>query len=304
MVDIAAPERPWNGEVLVIAGSGRSGTTWLLETMTRHPRTMAVFEPLHPRQVPEAAKLASRLLARGDDAPEVREHVAQVFFGRLRPSWRPWMRMGISKEARPIRRAVQRVYNAYDVLRPPPVRRVVKFINANLMLSWLSSTFQVRIVLLLREPELVVASQRNMGWNADLNRYLQQERLLEHLRSDEVRVARSATSLVERLAVAWCLENKFALQEARKNPTSIRVESFPRLRSERERVFDLMRDLGYSLSEVNFSRSYLTLREKLRSSYRRSRQGEGLSEAEVDTVRRVTEVFEMDDWRNAWEASV
>ena len=49
---------------LIIAGSGRSGTTWILDVIAESNNLRTVFEPLQPYGVPEAQSYGYRYLKR------------------------------------------------------------------------------------------------------------------------------------------------------------------------------------------------------------------------------------------------
>jgi len=116
---------------IFLAGSGRSGTTWIAELMNFDNSYRFIFEPLHINRVPLAKPFGwRRYLRPDDDNPELLDSMKTILGGRFRNSWtdhfnRCWI----------------------------PKKRLVKEIRANLLLGWLHKHFpQVRIVLLLRHP--------------------------------------------------------------------------------------------------------------------------------------------------------
>jgi hypothetical protein len=46
--------------IRIIAGSGRSGTTWVLDALAEANALRPVFEPLHPLAIPQARPFAYR----------------------------------------------------------------------------------------------------------------------------------------------------------------------------------------------------------------------------------------------------
>lgn len=129
----------------VITGSGRSGTTWLAETLAAAPRTAVLFEPLYGRECPGAAAagftwLAS--LATNDNDWAKYYYMRQVLEGKIRNCW------------------------TFRIMTPSmaisPHNWIVKFIRANLLLEWLTTTFPIpKPLLLIRHPCAVVASIRS-----------------------------------------------------------------------------------------------------------------------------------------------
>ena len=137
-------------QAIPIVGSGRSGTTWLGEILSEIPGSALLFEPLHLKQVPEAAAAGfswSAHVRPGTDWPQGEEYLKDVLRGNLITEW-----------------------TAKDmVLNPehPPTFIVAKFIRANRLLGWFCECIPTRKpVLILRHPCAVVASQLREGsWN-------------------------------------------------------------------------------------------------------------------------------------------
>jgi len=134
---------------LVIAGSPRSGTTWLAELLNRIPRSAILFEPEHVQQVPEARKAGltwHTIKDPDEDWAEGRQFFDEVFRGKLISSW-----------------TVSHVPLANAVA---PRTWIVKFVDANFMLGWLARSFPIKPpALLVRHPCAVIASQLRRGWS-------------------------------------------------------------------------------------------------------------------------------------------
>jgi hypothetical protein len=136
-------------ETLVIAGSPRSGTTWLAELLNRIPRSAILFEPEHVQHVAEAraAGISWHTIKDPDeDWPLGRQFFEKVFRGQLISSW--------TVAHVPLTSAVA------------PRTWIVKFVDANFMLGWLTKNFPIRKpALLVRHPCAVIASQLRRGWS-------------------------------------------------------------------------------------------------------------------------------------------
>jgi hypothetical protein len=139
------------GETLVVAGSPRSGTTWLAEVLSTLPRSAILFEPEHMLQVPEARQAGLDwhvMKLPGDAWPAGERYFDRVLRGQVVTPW--------TTSHLPLGRAVA------------PRRWIVKFVDANLMLGWLATRFPIRApVLVLRHPCAVVGSQLRRGWKLD-----------------------------------------------------------------------------------------------------------------------------------------
>ena len=79
-VDVTQSNRP-----RVVAGFGRSGTTWIQDVLARTNSLRAVFEPLHPIAIPGAAQYAHTYLAKNDDDEALYRFLSQYFFGSFTP---------------------------------------------------------------------------------------------------------------------------------------------------------------------------------------------------------------------------
>ena len=136
-------------QTIVIAGSPRSGTTWLAELLNTIPRSAILWEPLFLDADPQLPKIGFgwRTYVPPDrDRPEMEAYLRRVLTGRVLNPW-----------------TLQRT-SLRDVYRVK--RWIVKFVRANMLLPWLTLRFPTRRPLLLvRHPCAVVASQiRNGAW--------------------------------------------------------------------------------------------------------------------------------------------
>jgi hypothetical protein len=225
-VPVLRDEPPDHRAAVFVAGSGRSGTTWLSELLLSGTQRRYVFEPLS-RHVPQTAVFHRdlvKLYLRPDG--EYPEHVAamrDVLTGRVRSRWTERFNRRIVAEG-----------------------RLVKEIRANLLLGWLQTNFpEMPIVLLLRHPCAVAASFVREGWVGRLGDLLAQPDLVaDHLTGTQVellaRLARGST--FDRAIGLWCVETRVALRQARQGMFILCYES---LSVEPEVAFgELLRWLG------------------------------------------------------------
>ncbi len=175
-----------------LAGSGRSGTTWLSGVINYRGRYRYVFEPFNPARVGAFAGFGSKQYLRPDDTREAFLKPARLALsGGLRD---PWMDR----------------FNTRLVAR----RRLVKDIRANLMLGWMRANFPgMPIVLLLRHPCAVVTSRLALGWRDNLDETMAQEDLVrDHLLPMESQI-RAAADDFERHLFLWCIDNYVPLRQ-------------------------------------------------------------------------------------------
>jgi hypothetical protein len=173
-------------DTVFIAGSGRSGTTWVEEVVDRHHDHRVLFEPFYPEQVPQVAAMTEGLYLRNDvDDQRYVEPVQRVLEGRLRNRWIDHL-------------------NHVRVAR----RRLVKEIRANCWLGWASRRWpQMPLIFVMRHPLAVVTSGLGMGWSDGLDRVLAQPTLIADHCADHVDYLRGLTDPLERATARWCIEN-------------------------------------------------------------------------------------------------
>jgi len=256
-------------QLIFILGSGRSGTTWLLDLLTSHPSYRSVFEPLHPSQIPQAALWANQYLTAESEATDLERHLwDSVGSTTTTGRWR-WMTARLGSGP-PLRHLAQRVLSV-SRLRPWPHKTVVKLIHANLMVDWLQSRFDAPIVFLLRDPLAVVRSQLGMGWDTRLDVYLRQERLMDAFFAEHVDFLTQMDTPAERLAARWAFENLPVLWQMKSGMTTVILETYESLvRRGAEPVRHLMRTLGYTSGEIRWAVGAHTFSERVRSGKRRS----------------------------------
>ncbi len=175
-----------------LAGSGRSGTTWLSEVINYGEGYRYVFEPFNPGRVGALEHFRSKQYLRPyDDREAFLEPARLVLTGALRDPWTDR-------------------FNRTFVAR----RRLIKDIRANLLLGWMRANFPgMPIVLLLRHPCAVVASRLALGWRDNLNETMEQEELVEDFLLPMEAEIRAARGDFERHLFLWCIDNHVPLQQ-------------------------------------------------------------------------------------------
>lgn len=141
IASVRRPDLPVDQAKLVV-GTGRSGTTWLMEVLGSDPRTLPVFEPLHGWRTP-ASELRSiggfHALGREDHHPELETYLRRVFRGRMLNRW-------AVRDA-----SVRQILGAE--------RAVAKMIRMCAAVGWFEATFpHIPVVAVVRHPCAVVAS--------------------------------------------------------------------------------------------------------------------------------------------------
>ena len=190
---------------ILLASSGRSGSTWLGDMLAAGPGVQQIFEPLDPRNsavyrrlmdwppglTPSAFK---RQYLRPDaDAPEWVAFWEDVLCGRVRTYLTDYTRTSFF-----------------------PKRFLIKTIRANMMLGFADERFHPRIVFLMRHPAAVINSmfyRVKAAWPADVQDLLAQEALVEDYLRPWVGEMERVSNAFEALAVWWAVENRVALAQ-------------------------------------------------------------------------------------------
>lgn len=219
---------PTANDAIVLAGSGRSGTTWIADVLGQlfRGRLQPIFEPLMPRWNSVIRNLtgwhapehfgSSYYLRPGDSHPRWRAHLESILQGRFRNYWTDHERVTYF-----------------------PDRYLIKFIRANLMLGFLAKEFAPRIVYVVRDPCAVVASRIANGWPVCIRDYLEQPDLVADFLEPYTRRIAMEDSLVGRHAIAWSIENRVAQRD---------LGGLPHLTIDYDAVLDDRRQLLAQLS--------------------------------------------------------
>ena len=175
-----------------LAGSGRSGTTWLSQIINHRRRYRYVFEPFNPREVGAFWHFGTKQYLRPDDRrEEFLEPARLALTGRLRDPWADR-------------------FNGRILAR----RRLIKDIRANLLLGWMRANFPgMPIILLLRHPCAVVTSRLDLGWKDNLSETMEQQDLVEDFLLPMEAEIRAASDDFERHLFLWCIDNYVPLKQ-------------------------------------------------------------------------------------------
>jgi Sulfotransferase family len=175
-----------------LAGSGRSGTTWVSEVINHRNAYRFVFEPFHPGKVRIMEGFRRKQYLRPSDRREEYLGPARtVLTGGLRSLWADR-------------------FNTRLVAG----RRLIKDIRANLLLGWMRENFPgMPVILLLRHPCAVAASKLALGWNDALRETMEQDDLVEDFLLPMEAEIRAAHDPFERHVFSWCIENHVPLQQ-------------------------------------------------------------------------------------------
>jgi hypothetical protein len=187
---------------ILVAGTARSGTTWLADLIASQIPSRIMFEPFHPDFVSDYRRFHYfQYMRPGTENPEFHAFAQKVFTGEIRNRW--------------IDRRNERIISKF---------RLVKEIRVNLALKWLHDSFpQVPIIFILRHPCAVVLSRMALGWatDRDIGPVLSQPHLLEDHLDPYLDLIGSAGNVEEKHAAIWSISNLVPLRQFDSNELKI-----------------------------------------------------------------------------------
>ncbi len=187
---------------ILVAGAGRSGTTWLAEVISSQLSCRLMFEPFHSAQVEGFKQFEYfQYMPPTEECEPLLSFAHCVFAGEIRHPW--------------IDKYVERLL---------PQHRVIKEIRACLFLRWLHDRFpEVPILFIVRHPCAVVASRMALGWatDGDIDPFLNQTKLGEDHLADRLDLIKSAKHEEEKHAIVWCVSNLVPMRQFEGNGLSV-----------------------------------------------------------------------------------
>ena len=195
---------PKPSDAILLAGSGRSGTTWLAELLVAKSNIQMIFEPENPSWTKEIRPLTGW-------GPSLR---VRSFYLQSRVQNVEWFSFWQNVFTGHIRNKFT------DQIRTSffPNGYLVKMIRANLMLGYIYNNFQPKVVYTIRHPCAVITSRMALKWVADVKDILTQEELVEdHLRPWLGQIEKEKDQLGAQ-AVWWAVENMVAMKSLAEIP--------------------------------------------------------------------------------------
>lgn len=289
--EVAARVAPCNIEdTIVVSGSPRSGTTWVLELFRLLPGYKAMNEPL----MYEEARRDHGFSWRTHLAPEAAgaqqyEHLNDLLRGKAgTPAW-------------------HHASSSYvEQLWELATRRklVVKFCRLNRMMHWFAGQFEVRgIIFVVRHPCAVVSSmRRHGGWDEE---NVEAEQVRDYAEPDDglppslerpfVPILDRIESRIEALATLWCLDHYVPLVEQAEGVFPWTLVPYERLvtagRNELRRITDALGvEVTPQMKDKLRAPSSSVKGELHRDAERQlSKWKRHLSSAEADAILRIVE---------------
>jgi hypothetical protein len=289
-------------DTLFVAGCPRSGTSWIMEVLNTLPDYIYSFEPSNPFFIPEAAGVGftSRIYrSQLQEWPEGYQYLSEVFSGR---------HLNSSFIYTPQPSLIERRFFARKLL--------VKSVRLNRILPWINHNFHLRkTFFIIRHPCAVIASQIKTGFTGyhtlqppyldcfpTRKQVLQEASEIDIIEHEIVRKIQKISTIEERLAVVWCLDNYIPLVYPFPHPWySIIYEQFTQ-HPENE-LWKLLKSIGiHEMPQAALKRlkkpSTLALREKKKIISERTLQlskwKKYLSEEQIERILHIVSIFNLE----------
>lgn len=262
---------------ILVAGTARSGTTWLGDLIASQMPSRILFEPFHPDLVSDYRSFHYfQYMRPGTEDPEFHAFAEKVFTGEIRNRW--------------IDHQNETIISKF---------RLVKEIRANLALKWLHDNFpEVPIIFIMRHPCAVVLSRMELGWatDRDIEPFLSQPYLLEDHLGPYLDLICSAENVEEKHAVIWSVSNLVPLKQF--NSNELKVVYYENLCTQPEiELSGIFETIGYQYSDSLITRSNQPSQTTRRASAvvtganKIKNWQKKLSRSQIDHILRVVQAF-------------
>lgn len=201
-LDIGGPD-----DVIVLAGMGRSGTTWVGDIVNYDNSYRVLFEPFFPTRVKQAREFEYIQYLNPDCDNEIFINQAEtILAGKVHNNW--------------VDRDNKRLFYR---------RRIIKDIRCNLMLGWLKKIANPPVILLIRHPLQIVSSWFKLGWGkeaggrrSDFDIITSQQSLLKDypIISDVMKWI-EPEEFVENIVFGWCVHHFIPIQQLKKDEAHV-----------------------------------------------------------------------------------
>ena len=208
----------------LLAGLGRSGTTWLSDLLNYRNEYRYIFEPFHSWMVESAQPLIGNWYLRPESASgPIQELLLSILAGQVRTAWTDRLN----------RRFICK-------------RRLIKTIRANLWLRWIYINYPaIPIILIIRHPIAVAASRMRLKdgweWKPEPSELLRQKELFDDFLHLYENIISGTNDIFEQHILSWCIAHHVPLSQF--GPGEIRIVFYENLYSNPE--FELKRIFEY-----------------------------------------------------------
>jgi len=280
------------GDTIVISGSPRTGTTWIMETLDKIPGYTTVFEPLHHTWFPESREAGFTLkpyATKGAVNAAMGEYIGGVLSG------------GVSSRSPQYRRSLGNIMK-----RLFASKLIVKFVRANRIIPWMLENYEPRgLLYVIRHPCATISSQIRTGYTGyDLYEpYPGKEEVLRE--AAEIGLDREITgklegitSEIEALAAVWAMDQLIPLSNPHPRMYTLPYERLvERGVEEMGEVLSFLREADYLETVASdLNRPSITVDTSVTTTDFRQRSSSwrrNLTEGQIEGISRALSWFDM-----------
>ncbi len=269
---------------IIIVGSARSGTSWLSEVMARQFRYRMLFEPEHETNTKKGKLICDQWLKSQKDSPEAHHYLTKVFQNRVDSDW--------------IAQNSNRKYKMH--LWPLiPKKYVIKFVRANLSAKYISESFKIPLIHIIRNPYDVLASQQRVKfpWLYNLEHFKNQPELVKIIKESfnyDLEIDTKGINELEILTLRWCIENVLPLQVFEPYQYRYRIVRHEDLRNDIQVFLGLCKEFDFDpLANIDEEYKRPSSKTHPRSTVRnQSAEVKEFSIEELRIINKILDAFE------------
>lgn len=273
---------------IIIAGSARSGTSWLAEIIALQFRYRLLFEPEHEYQTQEGHLICDKFITEGILQNEQEEYFKKIFKNKIDSDW------------------IAQISNRKLKMHLWPVvpkKYVIKFVRCNLSAHFMSSYFEIPLLFITRNPYDVILSQNRVkfNWLYNLNHFKRQKPISEVLESkynfswDEA----DGYSEIEILSLRWCIENKVVFDLHEEDNSNLKIVKYEDLKSDINLFYYLCK--AYDLKPLsNLEELYSRPSSKTHPESNIKSGSENVQNVDADSfesIKKILDRFNVDNYQ-------
>lgn len=265
---------------ILVAGLGRSGTTWLAELIANYFQYRIISEPFRHIKLSKYKELLDRPFIPPNKTEKIVFKVYEYIISG---------KMNIP---------IVNLNNFYF----KPKGAVIKGITINLALKWIRNNFpKIPIIFIIRHPCAFTSSRIKFGNPIDqrFNQLLKKEYLIENYFHDKKEFIYNCKSEIEKLTVLWCVENFIPLKFMKKEDWIITTYEDLNLNlvAEMKRIVNYIDPTKkFDTKKIKNLTSSSTSIKKTKDTqiFRISKWKTDLSENQIKRIIEIVKLFSMD----------
>ena len=247
---------------ILIIGSTRSGTTFLMESINQNNDYRLIFEPFNNTYTEEWSEFATREYIDPSQTNEYEKNVInKILTGQISNPW-------VNRYNRKLRSD----------------KRLIKAVRANLLVEYIRAEYpDLPIIYLVRNPYEVVASRINMNFDANDVELVRDKSAFIEMHYPDIQynlLSEKIETKEAKHAALWCLENRFLLRK--KSQLDLNLLKY-------EDIIGM--SVTYEKEEIK-----LTKKESKPSASASLKNVYQLSQSERENIANVLEFFKMDEY--------